>query len=250
VDRSPGGVGDGLPSLPTGEPVLHRWFVLAMIPLVLVGVVVTVWAFSSIRGIELPPAERRPPGTADVTHERGAAALAEDTTVEDGPECAEGVELVGDPGGRAAGRRALSALCLQLSRLDDPVVSDGLDAWEAADGVLRFAVFEVNGLDSSARVEDGRVVVELNNKFQFLEPGSFLAVPSLVHELRHLGSGAWPGAPVTAADELEALRAQAASCDLLVLRRDPPRGCGDAEELLADPDPLGAIVRAGYGSGG
>lgn len=250
MDRSPGGVGDGLPSLATGEPVLHRWFVLVMIPLVLAGVAITIWAFSSIRGIEISAAARRPPGTAAVTHERGQAALAEDDTAEEGAECAAGIELIGDPGARAAGRRALSALCLQLDRLDDPDVQRGLDVWAEADGVLRFAVFEVNGLDSSTRVEDGRLVIELNNKFLFLEPGSFLAAPSLVHELTHLGQDGWPGVPIDAEQELQAMRNQLASCGLLVLRKDPPRGCGDAEELLGLDDPLGALVDAGYGSGG
>lgn len=250
MERSPGGVGDGLPSLPSGEPVLHRWFVLAMIPLVVAGIGVTVWAFASIRGVDLPVAERRPTGSAEVTHDRGDAAIAEDTTVEPATGCAEGIELVGDPGGRAAARRALSALCTQLRAADLPEAEAGLDAWIAADGVLRFAVFERNGVDSSARVEDGRVVLELNNKFQFLEPSAALAVPFLVHELAHLAGGSWPGAPVTAEQELAAMRLQARSCDLMAIRRDPPRGCNDAEELLGLDDPLGALVEAGYRSGG
>ena len=39
---SPGGVGDGLPHTSDGEPLLHRWFVLAMIGLSLVATVLTV----------------------------------------------------------------------------------------------------------------------------------------------------------------------------------------------------------------
>lgn len=249
MDRSPGGVGDGLPSLPSGEPVLHRWFVLAMIPLVVAGIGVTAWAFASIRGVDLPVAERRPAGSDEVTHDRGDAVVAEDTTVEPATGCAEGIDLIGDPGGRAAARRALSALCTQLRGADLPEVADGLAAWIAADGVLRFAVFERNGVDASARTEDGRVVIELNNKFQFLEPSAALAVPFLVHELAHLGD-TWPGAPVTAEQELAAMRLQARSCDLLAIRRDPPRGCNDAEELLGLDDPLGALVAAGYRSDG
>jgi len=248
VDRSPGGVGDGLPSLPSGEPVLHRWFVLVMIPLVLIGIGVTVWAWTSIRGIDISAASRRPPGTAEVTHERGQAAIAEDTSTTEASGCAEGVTLVGDPGGRAAAERALAAMCQQLRSPGLAEAAAGLQVWADNGGVLRFAVFEINGLDSSTRVEGGRYVIELNNKFQFLEPSAALAAPFLVHELTHLGQDTWPGAPVTAEDELVALQRQADACDRLTLRRDPPRGCGDAEELLAEVDPLGSLRTAGYRS--
>lgn len=62
---------DGLPTLPTGEPVLARWFVIAMLLLVPVGIAVGVWAVMSIQREPLPPAERRPPGGPEVTIDRG-----------------------------------------------------------------------------------------------------------------------------------------------------------------------------------
>jgi hypothetical protein len=54
--------GDGLPTLPTGEPVLARWFVLTMLLLAPIAIAVTVWAFLSIpraRRCRLRSAARR-----------------------------------------------------------------------------------------------------------------------------------------------------------------------------------------------
>jgi hypothetical protein len=243
---SPGGVGDGLPALPSGEPVLHRWFVLAMIVLVVAALVVTVWAFMAGRRDPLSAAERRPVGTSEVTHERGQAALADSTDADRGPGCAVGIDVVGDEGGRAAGRRALAAVCHLLESDDVEVARVGLRNWIQSDGVLRVAVFELTGLDSSARVEDGRVVIEINAKFQFEDAAR--AAPVVLHELVHLGQS-WPGSPVGAEDELAAITVQAAACDELGIREDPPRGCLDSNELLGAVDPLRQLLDAGYGSG-
>jgi hypothetical protein len=246
MDRSPGGVGDGLPSLPTGEPVLARWFAIVMLAVVPLGLAVVGWAFLSIRGIEITPAERRPPGTAEVTHDRGDAALNQILEVEPGPACAAGIEVIGDEGARAAGRRALSAMCQQLRIGDYPEVEAGLGAWVANDGLLRIAVFEVNGLDSSARVEDGRWVIELNAKFQF--DNSTLAAPFVMHELVHMAEPDWPGAPLSDSAELRAMEVQLQACDALI--GDPkPRGCKDARELLETEDRLDQLDRAGYRPG-
>jgi hypothetical protein len=246
MDRSPGGVGDGLPSLPTGEPVLARWFAIAMIAVVLLGLAVVAWAFLSIRGIEIAVAERRPPGTAEVTHDRGDAALNQTLDVEPGPGCAAGIEMIGDEGARSTARRALSAMCQQLQLGEYPEVEAGLGEWLANDGLLRIAVFEVNGLDSSARVEDGRYVIELNAKFQF--DRAALAAPFVMHELVHLGDPGWPGAPLSAEAELRAMEVQLQVCDALV--GDPkPRGCQDARDLLADEAAVQELLDAGFRRG-
>lgn len=246
TSRGVGGVGDGLPALPDGEPVLARWFAILMVVLVPIGLAVTAWAFLSFDREELTAAERRPPGTAEVTHERGSAVLNETAATEPGPACAADVEVFGDEGARAAATRTLGAVCTLLGRGGFELAEAGLERWAASDGRLRFAVFEKTGLDSSARVEDGRVVIELNAKFQFDD--ATLAAPFVIHELTHLGDG-WPGAPVSAAAELRALGAQALACERLVIRDDPPRGCADAEEVLVDPDPLSLLEDAGYRPG-
>lgn len=236
---------DGRPTLPTGEPVLARWFVLILLPLVVVGVAVVVWAFAAVGSDPLPVAERRPPGTARVTHDRGAAALNEITDVAPGPGCSEAITLVGDTGARAAAERSLGALCQLLLSGDFPTVEAGLQRWIASDGRLRFGVFELTGVDSSARVEDGRVVVELNARFQFEDAAE--AAPFVAHELAHLAQG-WPGSAPTAEQELAAMRVQARSCERVVFRDEPPRGCADAQALLASDDPLQQLQRAGYSS--
>ena len=70
--------------MPDGEPLLARWFVLVMIPLVVAGITVTIWAFLEFGGrADSTAADRRPPGTATVTHERGQAVLNEIDETED-----------------------------------------------------------------------------------------------------------------------------------------------------------------------
>ena len=243
-ELGPGGVGDGLPALPTGEPVLHRWFVIAMLILVPIGIGVTVWAFMSVRTTDLPAAARHPPGSATVTHDRGDAALSQVDESEPGPDCAEGITLVGDEGQRATARRALAAVCQLIQREDRlAVAGEGLSTWIGQAGVLRIAVFELTGVDDSARLDEGRVVIELNAKFQFED--ATRAAPAVIHELVHLAHG-MPGRVVTAQAELAAVEASAVACSELVLDDDPPRVCSDARELLEAEDPLAELVAAGF----
>lgn len=235
------------PTLETGEPVLARWFVILLLVLVPAGLGVSVWAFTAASREPLPAAERRPVGTADVTHPRGDATLNRIREVEPGPSCAEGIRLVGDEGARATLRRSLGAVCQLVDSGRFPLAAAGMERWVAEGGVARMAVFERTGLDSSLRVEDGRPVLELNAKFQFGDATA--AAPTIVHELVHL-AGSWPGEAVGAAAELEAVQAQARACDRLAFRAEPPRSCLDAEELLGLDDPLGALEQAGYRAGG
>lgn len=239
----PGGVDDGLPTDSTGAPLLARWFAIAMVVLAPIAIVVTVVAFLSAGGSRIDPAARRPPGTETVTHDRGDATLNQIRTAEAGPDCASDIQMVGDDAARRSLRRALSATCQLLQRSEFEIAAEGMRRWAREDGVARIAVFELTGVDSSARMEDGRLVVELNAKFQ-IEPGSHGA-PALVHELTHLAAG-MPGSVVTASAELAAVRAQAEACERLVYPEEPPRGCRDAAQLLAQADPLASLRRAGY----
>lgn len=234
---------DGKPSLPSGEPVLARWFVLLMLLLVPAGLGFAVWAIAGIDIQPIPVAERRPPGSAQVTHERGAAVLNEDRTTQPGPDCAEGITLIGDEGARSAALRALQATCPLITSPELGLAEVGLKRWTEGDGVLRFAVFELSGVDASTRLEDGRIVVELNPKFQFRDGAE--AAPFIVHALAHLGQG-FPGEPVSARQELEAMFLQLQACEALRYDQEPPRGCSDAKELVELDDPVEALVDAGY----
>jgi hypothetical protein len=236
--------GDGLPMLPTGEPVLARWFVLTMLLLVPAAIGVTVWALTAVDRAPLDAAARRPAGGPEVTVARGDAQLATDATAEDGPGCAEGIALVGDDGSRAAARRALGATCQLLASGDFPRASAGLEAWIAASGRLRLATFELSGVESSARVEDGAIVVELNARFAFED--ATRAAPEIVHQLVHLAAPDWPGTVPSVAAASEAALEQDRACARLSLPGGLPRGCRDAAELLADPDAAARLAAAGY----
>ena len=235
---------DGLPTLPTGEPVLHRWFVIGMLLLVPVAVAVTLWAWFSIDRPELTAAERRPAGDATVTIERGAAELATTEEVEPGPGCAQGIRIFGDDGSRAAARRALQATCELIATGAFPVAREGLVEWVATDGILRVATFELSGVDASSRIENDRLVVELNAKFQFADAAR--AAPALIHQLALVADPQWPGQTISADRELLAARSQAQACRQLAFGDDPPRGCGDVEELLEDEDARQLLLEAGY----
>jgi hypothetical protein len=240
---------DGLPTLPTGEPVLARWFVITMLLLVPVAIGITIWAVSMIpRGEAIGPAERRPPGNEMVTIERGDAQLGESMETSRGPDCAASIELIGDDGTRAASERVLRAFCQLLDTGGFPEARAGLGDWIRGDGLLRIATFELSGVESSARVEADRIVVELNAKFLFED--AVRAVPALIHQLALLGEPTWPGAPITAETELAAARVQAEACNRLSFGGDRPRGCLDVAELLADDDPLQLIIDAGFPAAG
>lgn len=249
VRRSPSGVGDGLPAMPDGEPLLARWFVLSMLVLSIVAVVLMVVALTQRVAPPdevFPAAARRPPGTAEVTHERGEVTVAADDTTDRPVTCAPDLALVGDDGGRGTLRRAFGVLCQQLTEQPEAlaVVARGLARLEAEGGIVRIAQAVATGVDSSTRVEGGVLVVELAPKFQF-DDGR-LGAPSLAHELAHLGGEVWPGQPVDVADELVALTVQAVVCDGLRREEDLPRGCADAAGVLGADDPAGALREAGY----
>lgn len=244
---------DGLPTLETGEPVLARWFVIAMLVLVPVAIAVTVWGILSIPRDELPAAERRPPGDETVTTDRGQAEFGETLEVEPGPACASGIRLVGDEGVRDVAATIVEAACAQIAELDLPLAEQGLRAWSRSGGQLRIGAFERTGVESSTRVQTtstgsdevtDRLIVELNAKFQFTADTA--GAPALIHQLAVLGEGSFPGEPVPASAALAAAREQSRSCAALPDQAADPRGCSDVDELLALDDPRAALVDAGY----
>lgn len=228
--------------------MLARWFVLLMLLLVPVALAVTVWAWTAIDRAPIDPASRRPPGDGQVTVARGAATLPTTTTTEEGPDCASGIVIVGDDGARAAARRALGATCQLLRSGRLPLAAAGLEEWRASGGRIRLATFELSGVESSARLEDGTVVVELNAKFAFED--ATRAAPAIVHQLGLIADPSWPGATVAASTALAATREQAEACARLVVQEGPPRGCLDVDELLALDDPLAALVAVGWADRG
>lgn len=236
--------GDGLPTLPNGEPVLQRWFVIVLIVLALAAIGVTVWAFGSIDRERLTAAERRPAGGAEVTIARGEATLAETLEAQPGPDCAQAIRLIGDRGSRAAAAVAVAGACELIATGDFPQARQGLVDWIASGGQLRIATFELAGVESSSRLEEGRIVMELNAKFQFED--AVMGSPAVLHQLELIADPEWPGRPVGAATELAAARSQQEACERLDFPGPPPRGCLDVAELLAEDDPIAALLAVGY----
>lgn len=236
---------DGLPTLPNGEPILARWFVLTMLVLGFAAVAVTIWAFTAVDREQLSAAERRPAGGSEVTVERGRAELAETRGAVPGPDCTQAIRIVGDEGSRAAARVAAERVCVLLETGEFPRAREGLVEWIAADGQLRIATFELSGVESSARLEDGRIVVELNAKFQFVDAAR--AAPALLHQLALISDEAWPGEPVGAGSQLTAAAYEVAACRRLEVPDDAlPRGCTDAAELLQTPERYQELLDVGY----
>lgn len=235
---------DGLPTLPTGEPVLARWFVIVMLLLVPVAIAVSVLAWRATDREPPPAIERRVVGTATITHDRGDALFPETDDAEPGPSCAETVTLTGDSSAISAARRALSATCQLLATADLPLARAGLEVWLANDPSIRVGTFERSGVDISARVEDGAIVVELNARYLFED--ATRAAPVVVQQLGVIGSAGWPGAVVSAQAEAAALAEQHLACGRLSLPDGVPRPCRDAAELVASDDLVADLIRVGF----
>jgi hypothetical protein len=235
---------DGMPTLATGEPVLARWFVITMLLLVPVAIAVSVVAWQAADREPPGPVERRPVGTATVTHDRGDALFPATQGDVPGPSCAEGVLLTGDTAAVSAGRRALSATCQLLRAGDLPLAQAGLVAWLEADPIVRVGTFEASGVDASARLEDGRIILELNARYLFED--ATRAAPVVIHQLGLIGQPDWPGAVISAQAEVAALAEQLLACGRLSLPDGLPRPCRDAAELLATDDPVAELVAVGF----
>lgn len=235
---------DGLPTLATGEPVLARWFVITMLLLVPIAIAVSVFAWRAADREPPPPIERRVVGTETMTHDRGDAVFPETATAVPGPSCAEGVLLTGDASAISAARRALSATCQLLDAGDLPLAEAGLAAWLATDASVRVGTFEASGVDASARLEDGGIVLELNARYLFED--ATRAAPVVVAELALIGQPDWPGAVISAQAEAAALAEQLRACGRLSLPDGVPRPCRDAEALLASEDLVAELVAVGF----
>ena len=237
---------DGLPTLPTGEPVLHRWFVIAMLILVPLALAVSIWAATQVFGREvIPPAERRPAGDATTTVDRGDAVLGTIEDSEPGPSCASAIRVVGDPGAIAAGQSG--ARCRVLAAAQRPVRGRRGGARASGSPTADSCGSRSSSCPGSSRRcarPTTALVLELNASYQFED--ATRAAPAIIHQLTLLADPGWPGATITADRALLGAEAQAAACDRLVFDSDPPRGCLDVAELLAEDDPIASLRAAGY----
>lgn len=224
------------------EPLLPRWFVILAVALVPVAVAVFLVAFPFFSpGEPVPVADRRPPpdDAGSLTHDVGAVELgeADPQPAESGCSAVEGFAVAGTDQDRLRLEQAIDVFC------QTPVPDGAGPAFAElrdAGAILRFAVFEVTPVDSAVDVGEDPPVVLVNARFaQIADPRS--VAPLLIHDAVTVA-----GRPGTVDTALAARRAELAVCRELFDPDDFPRGCLDAEELLALEDPAAALRESGY----
>ncbi len=228
---------------PTGElgdQVLPRWFVLIVVMLIPVAATVVVVALVLGGPRQLAVAERRPPPAGGYTNRAGeiTPAVGEPVVYERACPMLQGVRIAGSDRQRSVLRAGLAALC-NVDLSDE--VAARLRAFAEARGVVRFARFELTGVDSTATLGSGREppVVYLNAKF---EAGNPLRVaPLIAHDVSLSQLDA-----ASAEAALAARRVEAAVCHRLFDAAELGRGCRDARGLLELDDPLRALRDAGF----
>lgn len=235
------------PTSELADQVLPRWFVLtalALIPVALAAVVVVFVAFGSD---PLPPAERRPPPAGGLTTGVGDFTVGPSVPVPVEGLCPslDGTQVAGTEADRAVLATGLQALCdIRL----DAELALRLRAFAQAGGVVRFAQFEVTGVDSTAQLDASPPRILVNAKFARTDP-TWIA-PLVAHDVTFLQRD-----PATAEAALAAREVEAMVCERLFTghagsppapSRRPSRGCNDAAAVLALPDPLTALRDAGF----
>lgn len=211
---------------------------------VALGIAVWAVAFPS-RVLPPDPGERRPPPARALSHDVGEVVPAPvpSPLAAYEPPCRAlaGARPEGGPPGVLRLAEALRPLC----RLAGTGVAPELaEAVRALDGTrIRFARFARTGVESSLDGRARRILLNL----KFAKGGSRVDViaPVLAHEGSHL---AHLGEPFDAAAELRARRAELAACREVIRRDRWPRGCREAEELVAlgEERALAALRAAGY----
>lgn len=227
---------------PVGElqdQLLPRWFVILCVALVPVALVAGIAAFFVFGPEEVAVAERRLPPAEGMTNDVGEYRVGESPPVPYDEACPrlDGVQIAGTQADQRALRLGLNAVC---NTSLPPVIEDRLSRFARDGGVVRFAQFQHTGADSTVLVDDGPPTILLNAKLQRTDP--LWIAPVVTHDavlLRGMGAS-------TAAGALEARRAEDLVCDRILGGRRESRGCLDAEELLALPNPEAALREAGY----
>lgn len=233
---------EGLPvDAEYGEPILPRWFVLALLGLVVAALVVGAIAFVGfgtglVGGDEVPLAERRPPpeggfatGVGEVAVEAGPASPVTDAC----PEAA-GVPVGGTDEERGRLAEALEAACA--------AAPDALDTLADAGAEVRFAGFERTGVDAATDVTSDPPWVLVNGRYTAQDAA--LIVPLLAHEAA-LIDAAVRGDDVGSVEvAVEARERQHAACGEAL--DAPSRACEDAAALLAADDAAEQLREAGF----
>ena len=151
-------------------------------------------------------------------------------------------------GGRAAQdriERALGPVCEHLRGEKKPPLPDDIVRAVRAltTSKIRFSLLTRTGDLSTANLSERRILLAIALSRTNLPVG--IITPLLIHEGYHLASGA----PVTAAQEFGARRAEYDTCRILIPdTKRWPRGCDDAAAMvrLGEARAVELLVRAGY----
>ncbi len=224
------------------EPLLPRWFVLLALAAIPVAIGVAIWAFVVFGPEEVPVAERRPPDPQGrLTTDVGQYNIGETAAVPlVFPECQffRGIRAGGSDLDRSRIQTALSTLC--ASRPPE-AVAQGIAAFAARRGVIRFAQFQATGVDSTLDLGAEDPLLLLNARFSREDTEPLWIAPLVAHDTTYMSE------PVGQAEsELEARTREAAVCDLVLDDTRPSRACDDAAELLGFIDPIRALQSAGF----
>jgi len=225
---------------------MPRPLIVVFVAFAVAGIGLVVWLFVH------PPAPkqvalelRRSPPAGSFTHDVVHAALVDVPSPlppYTAPACVAGVVVEGGKPAQERLNRALQPLCELAERPGTP--ADVVGSIRAlATAKIRFALFTRTGELSTADLAERRILLAVALSRTNVPAG--LIAPLLVHEGYHLGAAA----PVTAAQEFGARRAEFEACEALFPERNRfPRGCDDAEAVvrLGEERAVELLVRAGY----
>jgi hypothetical protein len=220
------------------EQLLPRWFVVSALVLAVAAVAVAAAAFVVVGPGEVPVAARRPPPAQGLTNAVGQFRVGESDPIPYDAACPllDGVQVAGNEVDRLVLRRGLAGLC---NTVVDDVTERALRRFAAAGGVVRFAQFEATGVDSTGDMSARPPRILVNARFALTDP--LWIAPLMAHDAILLDAEA-----LTAEAALRARRVEADVCRRLLAGRRESRGCADAAQLLALPDPESALREAGY----
>lgn len=220
------------------EQLLPRWFVLTALILVPVAIVAAIAAFLVFGPDEVPVAQRRPPPGGGLTSDVGDYRVGnlEPQPYAEACPALQGVRIAGTDDDLAALRLGIAGLC---NTSLEPGTEDAIRAFARDGGVVRFAQFEATGVDSAAVLDGEPSTILVNARLQRTDP--LWIAPVVAHDAVVLSGDA-----ETVDTRLAARRAEAQVCERLLSGRRPSRGCDDAQQLLAQPDPAAALRDAGF----
>ena len=254
MTTTPSGASPEVPSDDDGRSIRLRDAMPT--PLLVVFVITALIAVTaSVVVLIRPPAfeevllqERRPPPASPYSHDpvRVFPAPIPDEDIAFDPPC-EAVATADPVGGVAFVRRvtsALSDICTLQGASVGPQARAAIGGFAGTE--IRIAEFERSGIEST--IDFSTRTIYVNLKLTRRDTDVAPLIPVLLHEAWHL---AHSDRNITAAQELDARRAEHEACRQFIRPTEWPRWCEDAAGLVERPEAeaLALLVSAGYAPG-